>query len=425
MSRVAKRFLRENGMHADSVDFDFQVRRFTAHMEAGLKGERSSLLMLPTYVDATATPPRGRSAIAIDAGGTNLRVALVRFDGAGQAEIFGQKKVPMPGSQGEITAEAFFAELAGHIAPLLGESDSLGFGFSFPSEILPNRDGRILAFCKEVRVSGAEGMELGCSLNRALRDLGHGELRITVVNDTLAGMLGDIATGAVCGYSNYVGLIYGTGMNICYCERTENIKKLGLTAPPSMVVNTESGIYTGFIRCDCDRALDASTENPGDHQFEKMVSGAYLGPLFRECLRLAAEQGLFDPATAENIRALESLESFELDRLLENSPGSRLASLCATAEAAEAMKALCEGLYDRAAKLMAVALFAVIRKCGGGTQAAPVCILAEGSTFYKANRFKERLEGFLGPKCAEAGMYYVFAKSDVPNLVGAAAAAWM
>ena len=136
--------------------------------------------------------------------------------------------------------------------------------------------------------------------------------------------------------------------------------------------------------------------------------------------------------TAENIlEDLEGLESYELDRLLEDAPDSRLAALCAAADAGETgnaretMKALAEGVYDRAAKLMAVALFAVIRKSGGGTEEAPICVLAEGSTFYKANRFRERLEGFLAPKCADAGLYYVLAKSDAPNLVGAAAAAWM
>lgn len=425
MESAAERFLRDNGLHADTVDFDAQARRFAEQMRAGLRGEESGLPMLPTYVDAGAPLPRGKSAVAIDAGGTNLRVALVRFGEDGRAEVVGQKTVPMPGSRKETTARAFFAALADYAAPLAGESEALGFGFSFPCEILPNRDGRILRFCKEVRVSGGENAEMGASLNEALLAAGQRPKRITVVNDTLAGMLAGIAAGTGRPCANFIGLICGTGLNMCYCERTSNIVKLGLAEPPSMAVNTECGMYAGFARSACDEALDAKTGSPGDHQFEKMAGGAYLGPLALECLRLAAEQNLFDAATADKIFALKRLESHELDRLLEDVPGSQLAALCGTEGALETMRTLCGGIYDRAAKLMAVAVFAVVRQCGGGRGEAPVCIFAEGSTFYRANRFQARLEGFLAPKCAGAGLHYVFQKPAASNLVGAAAAALM
>lgn len=44
-----------------------------------------------------------------------------------------------------------------------------------------------------------------------------------------------------------------------------------------MIVNMEAGIHVGFPMARPTGCWDASSEIPGDHMFEKMVSGAYLG----------------------------------------------------------------------------------------------------------------------------------------------------
>ncbi len=43
-------FLRRNGMHHDTIDFDQNVDRFIQEMDRGLKGQGGSLPMIPTYI---------------------------------------------------------------------------------------------------------------------------------------------------------------------------------------------------------------------------------------------------------------------------------------------------------------------------------------------------------------------------------------
>ena len=82
-------------------------------MDAGLAGGKSSLAMIPAYVDADRAVKTDTPINVLDAGGTNLRVATVRFDKAGKAKIEGLRKCAMPGTDGtSLSAEAFFDRIA-------------------------------------------------------------------------------------------------------------------------------------------------------------------------------------------------------------------------------------------------------------------------------------------------------------------------
>ena len=49
-------------------------------MKNGLEGKESSLLMLPTYIEAEGAVKPNEPVVAIDAGGTNFRAAKIYFD---------------------------------------------------------------------------------------------------------------------------------------------------------------------------------------------------------------------------------------------------------------------------------------------------------------------------------------------------------
>ena len=70
-------------------------------------------------------------------------------------------RYPMPGTQGEISKEEFFDKIAEHLRPVINRSGKIGFCFSFPAEILPNRDGKVVRFeQEEVKVRDIRGQEL-------------------------------------------------------------------------------------------------------------------------------------------------------------------------------------------------------------------------------------------------------------------------
>ena len=105
---AALRFLKDNGLLADSIDPDTVLDDFLTEMKMGLVGEMSSLAMIPTFITIDKPVPAFKPVIALDAGGTNLRVAIVVFDGEGNPRVSNLTKHKMPGSAGKLSKNEFF-----------------------------------------------------------------------------------------------------------------------------------------------------------------------------------------------------------------------------------------------------------------------------------------------------------------------------
>src|SRR5664280_526982 len=139
-----KRFLAEHKMRTEEINIHNMVDSFTSEMLNGLESNTSSLRMIPTYIEADNKFKVDLPVLAIDAGGTNFRAALVKVSSSGKLEITNIINNKMPGLEGEISKEEFFNTIAGYVKHLAIKTDRIGFCFSYPSEILPNRDGRLL-----------------------------------------------------------------------------------------------------------------------------------------------------------------------------------------------------------------------------------------------------------------------------------------
>lgn len=411
-------FLKSIDMHPDQTDPERFVRDFLSEMDAGLAGEASSLKMIPTYVSADGTPPDGESVIAIDAGGTNLRVALVAFRN-GRAEVLREQKSPMPGSRGEVSADEFFSELADDVLPFARESSRIGFCFSYPTAMHPDGDGEIICLTKEVRVRGIEGRQIGASLLEKLREKGvKTRFSLVLLNDTTAGLLGGAATLGLDAGSGLAGLVLGTGCNSCYAERGTRIKKL--PGARNMVVNCESGNFSKAFRGRADERSDALSENPGAYLFEKMLSGVYLGRVVTQEAAIAAQAGLLSPAFAETGTAFAATELDELLRGGEN----RVTALC-TGEDRAVLAQLTDRVFDRAAKLVCANVLSLCLHCDGGWSAAqPFTVVAEGSTFYNSFLLRKKLAGYLRCVCEEEYQRCIeFRRAENATLAGSAFAA--
>lgn len=429
IQKKANQFLVEHGMAAEAVSMRQNADAFIGEMEKGLKGEESSLFMIPTYISIDKKVPAGERIIVADAGGTNFRVATVVFDEKGNATIDDFNNYPMPGTQGEITIEEFFDTAAKYLEPVIDKSDKIGFCFSYPTEIYPNRDGRLIRFVKEVKVKGSEGAFIGKGLLEAVKARGHQEKKsIVLVNDAVTTLIGGKAACPDRQFDSYVGFIWGTGTNTCYMEQKRNITKLGEAADAdgTMLINVESGGYDKAPRGDLDAEFDATTVNPGNYKFEKMISGAYQGGMVRTVLAQAAREDLFTPKTGEQILALKSLSAKEIDQFLFHPYGENALAACCggVEEDCQVLYYLIDGLMERAARLVAFNLAAVMLKTGKGSNPCrPVCITMDGSTYYKSKLCKDKLcaytKSFLNE---ELGLYCEFIKAENPNLIGAAIA---
>ena len=81
--KIGLDFLSSYKMDPEQYNIDEGCTLFLNEMKNGLDRIESSLMMIPTYIDTEASIPIGKSVIVLDAGGTNFRVATVRFDKPG------------------------------------------------------------------------------------------------------------------------------------------------------------------------------------------------------------------------------------------------------------------------------------------------------------------------------------------------------
>ena len=112
LKNEVKQFLNKYEMNYENIDMEQSCNEFIKEMDNGLKGNKSSLKMIPTYIATDKEIPTGEPVIVMDAGGTNFRVAVVTFDKDKKPAIEDYKLYRMPGTNGEISKEGFFSDIA-------------------------------------------------------------------------------------------------------------------------------------------------------------------------------------------------------------------------------------------------------------------------------------------------------------------------
>lgn len=425
--KSANNFLADNKMSSDQVDVDKICSMFLDEMGKGLSGTKSSLMMIPTYIETEADIPLGKSVIVLDAGGTNFRTATVRFDKPGVPTITKFQKYPMPGtgSEGDVSKLEFFDRIAGFIKESISDSSKIGFCFSYPTEIYPSGDGKLIHFVKEVKATEVEGAMIGENLLIALKrnGLDHNK-NIVILNDTVATLLAGKAQEKQ--YESYIGFILGTGTNCSYIENNSRISKVKELDNGSQAINMESGQFDLFNGGLLDLEFMSTTDKPKEGRFEKMISGAYQGPLAVLILKKAAEAGLFSDEFKADILKFSELKPVIMDRFLNN-PGDTsnpLGKLCNTKSDRIILFTLMDQLIERAAKLTASQLAAVVLKTEKGDDPTfPVSITADGTTFYKTRGLKFRTEFYLKDYLENIKNRYIeFCHIEDAPLIGAAVA---
>jgi hexokinase len=420
-----KRFLEEHKLRAEDINIQNIIDSFTAEMLKGLESDDSSLRMIPTYIEADNQFNVDLPVLAIDAGGTNFRAALVKVSRDGNLEMTDVVNDKMPGLEGEISKDEFFHTIAGYVRPLAEKTDRIGFCFSYPSEILPNKDGKLIYFCKEVQAPGVVGQLIGKNL---LEALGMPEKQIVLLNDTVATLLAGKSASIGHDYDSFIGYILGTGTNTCYIENNLNIlKNKSLDSSKSQIINIESGNFSKAPRTDLDHQFDNATTNPESHTFEKMISGGYFGPLCLLTLKTAANEGIFTSVTASSLLALPELSSEEVSFFIADpKSGLNLLSSAIKNEAdSESCLKIVNCLRDRAALLVAGNLAAVVLKTNKGkTKERPILVTVEGSIYYKLHNMRTQIDkDFRAYLSGDRKRFVEFMEVKQSSLVGAALAA--
>ena len=416
-SEQSRVFLTAHGMEPERFPLQDATAAFLSEMELGLAGKKSSLDMIPTYLSSGAVDA-GRRAAVIDAGGTNFRASSVYFADGG-AKIERVVRSAMPGTHESATWDEFMDFSARQLLDMLNGAERIGFCFSYRAEITPERDGRVIRMSKGVDLSGYEGRLVCADLKAALKRLGAPDLPAVLVNDTAAVLLSGAGLLRTEGYDGLIGLVCGTGQNTCCALDARHIGKLGLHYGGNMLVNLESGCFDGWPAGDFDRELDASTNNPRDHLFEKMTSGAYLGELCRLTLRGAAKDAIFTKSGCEAALALTELTSADADQIACGGAGVFSGSDAALASE------LCRAVFERAARCVCANLSAILVLTDAGSdENRPVCVCADGSVIRYSKAFSGALCEYMDSFTrATLGRHCVIRTQEEATTLGSAAAA--
>uniref|UniRef100_A0A098LZN4 Hexokinase-2 n=1 Tax=Hypsiglena sp. JMG-2014 TaxID=1550645 RepID=A0A098LZN4_9SAUR len=356
-------------------------RRMQREMEGGLAQEthaKATVKMLPTYVCATPDGTEKGDFLALDLGGTNFRVLLVRVRNGMRRSVEMHNKIYTISEdimQG--TGEELFDHIVNCISDFLeymgmkGASLPLGFTFSFPCQQNRLDEGILLQWTKGFSASGCEGENVVGLLKEAILRRKEFELDVVaLVNDTVGTMMS-------CGYEDplcEVGLIVGTGTNACYMEELRNVE-LVAGDQGRMCVNMEWGAF-GDNGCledfwtEFDATVDENSLNPGKQRFEKMISGMYLGEIVRNILIDFTKRGLlFRGRISERLKTkgifkTKFLSQIESDclALLQVRHILQDLGLKSTCDDSIIVKEVCTVIARRAAQLCGAGVAAVVDK---------------------------------------------------------------
>ncbi|KAF2987916.1 hypothetical protein EK904_011430 [Melospiza melodia maxima] len=338
--------------HDDLVKVQTLMRQ---EMDRGLGKETNpsaSVRMLPTYVTHTPDGTEKGDFLALDLGGTNFRVLVVRIAEAGitmASEIY---VIPVGVMQG--SGEELFDHIIDCIIDfqtkqnLVAQMLPLGFTFSFPCQQVGLDKALLLTWTKGFSASGCVGEDVVQLLRDAAKRKRHlGMQVVALVNDTVGTMM-------ACGYDDPK------------CE-------------------------IGLI---------------------KLISGMYLGEIVRQILVVMTEKELLfqgkpcPKLQTKDIFKTKFLSTIELNGLALRQIRTILneLELDASFEDCVLMREVCQTVSLRAAQLCAAGLAAVVEKMreSRGVDQLSVTVGVDG-TLYKlhpcfSNNLHMTLKD-LAPKC--------------------------
>uniref|UniRef100_A0A4W4ECA8 Hexokinase-2 n=1 Tax=Electrophorus electricus TaxID=8005 RepID=A0A4W4ECA8_ELEEL len=374
-------------------------KRMLTEIQNGLSKNTQStatVKMLPTYVRSTPDGTENGDFLALDLGGTNFRVLLVKIRSGKKRMVEMHNKIyaiPIEVMQG--TGE----EVSSTRAP-----DHLFLVWLF---------GILVNWTKGFKATDCEGEDVVNLLREGIKRREEFDLDVVaVVNDTVGTMM-------TCAYEEptcEVGLIAGTGSNACYMEEMRNIETVEGNEG-RMCVNMEWGAFgdngcLDDIRTQYDTAVDDLSLNPGKQRYEKMCSGMYLGEIVRNILIDLTKRGfLFRGQISETLKTrgifeTKFLSQIESDRLALLQVRSILQhlGLDSTCDDSIIVKEVCGTVSRRAARICGAGMAAVVDKIreNRGLDHLDITVGVDG-TLYKLHphfsRIMHQTVRDLAPKC--------------------------
>ena len=387
------------------------VKHFISELDKGLSKKGGNIPMIPGWVMQYPEGTEKGDFLAIDLGGTNLRVVLIKLGGDRTFDAT-QSKYRLPD---EMRTTKNRDELFGFIADSLDSFIKewypdgvekplpLGFTFSYPASQNKINEGILQRWTKGFDIPNVEGHDVVALLQEQLTKRKVPVEVVALINDTT----GTLVASLYSEKDTKMGVIFGTGVNGAYYDVVSDIPKLEGKLPADipndsvMAINCEYGSFDNehlvLPRTKYDIQIDEDSPRPGQQTFEKMSSGYYLGELLRLALLDVYSKGLiFKDADVSKLKEPYIMDASFPSRV-ESDPFENLEDtsdifekelgIKTTVPERKLIRRLSELIGIRAARISSCGIAAIFQKRGYKTGN----VACDGSVYTKYPGFPERV----------------------------------
>ncbi|THV02243.1 hexokinase [Dendrothele bispora CBS 962.96] len=427
------------------------VEAFKDTLELGLQKPKQIVPMIPTFVFGYPTAKEQGDFLALDLGGTNLRVCLVTLQGDGKFEMT-QSKYRLTEEQKQDEGQKLFDFCAECLKTFIdtnyidengqttlkeGEMLPLGFTFSYPCTQNRIDHGELIRWTKGFGAKNTEGRDVGEMFRKSLEKYNVPVVMTALINDTT----GTLIASHYVNPRTKIAVIFGTGCNAAYMENVrdiEKIKDLGIDDKAQMAINCEWGAFDSFEhehlpRTKYDATVDEQSNKPGEQAFEKLISGRYLGEILRLVICELIDEGVL--FLGQNTYKLETPYCFETAflSLMESDPTDELLMIIGifthffavetTLAERQFFRALATLIGRRAARLSACGIAAIVSRMNYLDEG---CLVgADGSLYNKYPGFADRVHEGLVDIFGDKGRNIITHHAEDGSGVGSAVIAAM
>ncbi|BAM38570.1 glucokinase [Theileria orientalis strain Shintoku] len=375
-----------------------------------------SFKMLDSYISHFPTGNEKGSYYALDFGGSNFRAVRISIDGSGKMHrnqsTFSLRYSSALGPKGLLDQKATATELFDHFATKIGQviresgddpepsvPYNVGFTFSFPCTMLSHSSAVLLDWSKDFETGRAtndqvEGKDVGILMDEAfVRNKINAKVSI-ILNDTVGTLL-------CCAYQKpkdyppcKIGVILGTGFNICYEE--DEYDRFGYVG---RVINIECGNFDKELPfTPVDYEIDYYTSNRGRGKLEKLVSGAYLGEIIRRYmilyLREKAPPKLWEVGSFSSEDASLILNDETDDLIVTKEVALKSWDVKLPKHTLIGLRKICEAVFSRSAGYAAASICATARKTKAFVS-SKASVAVDGSLYIKNEWYRNKLQFFI------------------------------
>ncbi|KAL4794170.1 hypothetical protein BDV19DRAFT_199369 [Aspergillus venezuelensis] len=289
--------------------------------------DSSPINMLPSYNIALPSGLEQGTFLALDVGGSTMRVALIELRGKGEMEVLRVSSSPIDNEVKLLEGTLFFDWMAGKIEEMLrevgtsyGREDaplSMGLSWSFPIEQTSISSGLVIHMGKGFLCSmGTVGQELGGLIVQSCQKRNLNVKVDAIVNDSSATLL----SRAYVDPATRMSLILGTGTNVAihFPVHAIGLGKFGVRPAgwfdyaKHVIINSEMSMFGGGVlpMTRWDDILNRTHLRPDYQPLEYMATGRYLGEIVRLIITEAVEAaGLFRGELPHSMRDAYSFDT--------------------------------------------------------------------------------------------------------------------